>query len=78
LYRLHETDADLILQHTDEHTLRRHIRHHGMLSLTEDALLKAGDGITSLAEIQGMGGIGFYTSPPPIPEIPAQESPPPT
>jgi type II secretory ATPase GspE/PulE/Tfp pilus assembly ATPase PilB-like protein len=78
LYRLHEMDADLILQHADEHTLRRHIRHHGMLSLTEDALLKARDGITSLAEIQTTGGNGFYTSPSPAPDIATQESPPPT
>jgi len=65
MYRLQEADADLILQHADEHTLRRHVRHQGMLSLVEDALLKAADGITSLAEIQTMGGIGFYTLPQP-------------
>ena len=62
IYRLGEADTDLILQHADEHTLRRHIRYHGMLSMIQDALLKAGEGTTSLAEIQAMGGIGFYAS----------------
>lgn len=76
MYRMQEADADLILQHADEHTLRRHIRHQGMLSLVEDALLKAADGITSLAEIQTMGGIGFYTLPqPPLEEVSAGETP---
>ena len=75
MYRLQEADTDLILQHADEHNLRRHIRHHGMLSLVEDALLKAAEGITSLAEIQAMGGIGFYTSPrPPLEEVCARET----
>lgn len=74
--RLQEADADVILQHADEHTLRRHIRHHGMLSLVEDALLKAADGITSLAEIQTMGGIGFYTLPQlPLKEVSTEEAP---
>jgi general secretion pathway protein E len=79
LYRLREADTDLILRHADEHTLRRHIRRHGMLSMIQDALAKAGEGTTSLAEIQVMGGVGFYASSPPIPDLTSKESaPPPT
>ncbi len=61
VYRLREEDADLILRHTDEHTLRRHIRRHGTLSLLEDDLGKVAEGITTFAEIQSLGGFGFYT-----------------
>jgi type II secretory ATPase GspE/PulE/Tfp pilus assembly ATPase PilB-like protein len=79
LYRLREADTDLILRHADEHTLRRHIRRHGMLSMIQDALAKAGEGTTSLAEIQVMGGVGFYASSPPVPDLTSKESaPPPT
>jgi hypothetical protein len=35
VYRMQEHDSDLILHHTDEHTLRRHIREQGTLSLLE-------------------------------------------
>jgi general secretion pathway protein E len=74
LYRLHEADTDLILQHADEHTLRRHICRQGMLSMIQDALLKAEEGITSLADIQTMGGIGFYASPPAVTDNTKPES----
>lgn len=47
----------------DEHTLRRHFRRHGTLSLLEDDLGKVAEGITTFAEIQSIGGLGFYTSP---------------
>jgi type II secretory ATPase GspE/PulE/Tfp pilus assembly ATPase PilB-like protein len=72
VYRLREEDADLILQHADEHTLRRHIRKHGTLSLIEDDLLKAAEGITSLGEIQSAGGLGFF-APPPANGLPARK-----
>lgn len=61
VYRLHEEDVDLILRHTDEHSLRRHLRRHGTRSLLEDILLKATEGVTSVEEIQSLGGLGFYT-----------------
>ena len=60
-WRLHEEEADLILKHTDEHTLRRRLRKQGMSSLLEDDLSKVSEGITTLAEMQVMGGFGFYT-----------------
>jgi type II secretory ATPase GspE/PulE/Tfp pilus assembly ATPase PilB-like protein len=59
IWRLGEDDADLILKHADERSLRRHIRHGGTLSLLEDDLRKVGDGTTCFAEIQTVGGIGF-------------------
>lgn len=64
-YRLREEDAGLILQHADEHALRRHIRKRGTLSLVEDDLVKVADGITSLGELQAAGGLGFFAPPPP-------------
>lgn len=64
VYRLHEEDADLILRHADEHTLRRHLRKYGTLSLVEDDLLKVTAGITSLGELQAAGGLGFFAPPP--------------
>jgi type II secretory ATPase GspE/PulE/Tfp pilus assembly ATPase PilB-like protein len=64
VYRLREEDVDLILSHADEHTLRRHIRKYGTLSLVEDDLAKVAEGITSLGELQAAGGLGFFALPP--------------
>ncbi len=64
VHRLREEDADLILKHADERTLRRHMRMAGTLSLHDDDLLKVADGITSLAELRAIGGASFYESPP--------------
>jgi type II secretory ATPase GspE/PulE/Tfp pilus assembly ATPase PilB-like protein len=61
VWRLHEEEADLILKHADEHTLRRRLRKQGMSSLLEDDLSKVSEGITTLAEMQAVGGFGFYT-----------------
>ena len=64
IHRLREADADLILAHADEHTLRRHLRRLGALSLLEDDLEKVADGITSIAEFQAVGGMGFFARDP--------------
>lgn len=64
VHRLREEDIDLILDHCDEHTFRRHIRSRGTLSLIEDDLIKVATGITSIAEIQAIGGMGFFVPPP--------------
>jgi general secretion pathway protein E len=56
IWRKAESDYELILSHPDEHALRRRLRHRGIKSLVEDGLLKVGEGLTSLAELQGMGG----------------------
>ena len=58
---MHEEESDLILKHADEQTLRRRLRKQGMSSLLEDDLSKVSEGITTLAEMQTVGGFGFYT-----------------
>ena len=62
VWRLQEEEADLILKHADEHTLRRRLRKQGMSCLLEDDLAKIAEGITTLAEMQAVGGFGFYTA----------------
>ena len=64
IHRLREADADLILAHADEHTLRRHLRGRGALSLLEDDLQKVAEGITSIAEFQAVGGMSFFAREP--------------
>jgi general secretion pathway protein E len=61
IWRLHEGDDELIVRPADEQTLRRELRAHGVHSLLYDALFKAAAGITSLTEVQTIGGQGrFY------------------
>ena len=60
IHRLREEDADLILAHADEHTLRRQLRGQGASSLFDDALQKVAEGLTSIAEFQAIGGMGFF------------------
>lgn len=62
VWRLREEEADLILTHVDEHTLRRRLRKQNMSSLLEDDLAKVSEGLTTLAEMQAVGGFGFYTA----------------
>jgi len=62
VWRLQGDDVDLILNHTDEHTLRWHLRSYGTVSLIEDCLRKVAEGITSLDEIERIGGLGFFSS----------------
>jgi type II secretory ATPase GspE/PulE/Tfp pilus assembly ATPase PilB-like protein len=64
IHRLREEDADLILARADEHSLRRHLRGRGSLSLLEDDLQKVAEGITSIAEFQQVGGMGFFARDP--------------
>ena len=60
IHRLTESDADLIVSHADEHTLRRHLRGRGALSMVEDDLQKVAEGVTTIAEFQSVGGMGFF------------------
>ena len=63
LWRLEESDYKAILDHADEHALRRHLarRHHA--NFLRDGLQKVAAGVTSLAELRRTGsGIGFYRS----------------
>lgn len=64
IHRLREQDADLILAHADERTLRRQMRERGALSLLQDDLAKVADGLTSIAEFQTIGGMGFFVREP--------------
>jgi type II secretory ATPase GspE/PulE/Tfp pilus assembly ATPase PilB-like protein len=64
IHRLREQDADLILAHGDERTLRRQMRECGPLSLLKDDLAKVEEGITTIAEFQSIGGIGFFVREP--------------
>jgi general secretion pathway protein E len=64
IHRLGEEDADLILSHVDEHTLRRHLRGRGALSMLEDDLAKVAEGVTTIAEFQSVGGMGFFARDP--------------
>jgi general secretion pathway protein E len=63
VWRLHEEDDQLILRHADEQTIRRELRARGVHSLLYDALAKAATGITSLTEIQTIGGQGRFYHP---------------
>ena len=57
-WRLDTRDYDLIVTHSTEHELRRHLADLGHVSLLEDGLAKVQDGTTSLSEIRRMGATG--------------------
>ena len=61
LWRLGEEDYRLILEHADEHRLRRHFheRLHG--GLIQDGLAKVVAGATSLSELRRAGSGAFPT-----------------
>jgi type II secretory ATPase GspE/PulE/Tfp pilus assembly ATPase PilB-like protein len=58
IWRKAEVDYELILSHPDQHALRRKLRHRGIKSLLEDGMIKVGEGLTSLSELQVIGGLG--------------------
>lgn len=55
VWRLREPDLDRIIAHSDEHSLRQHLRK-STLSLLEDDLLKVEEGLTTVAEFETAGG----------------------
>jgi type II secretory ATPase GspE/PulE/Tfp pilus assembly ATPase PilB-like protein len=59
LWRLEESDYQLILGHADEHTLRRQFAGSGRIPLLQDGLAKVAAGITSLAELRRAGAGAF-------------------
>jgi general secretion pathway protein E len=63
VWRLDERTDELIGKHTDERTLRRLLREQGLGSLMDDALQKAAEGVTSLAEVQTLGSQGRFYAP---------------
>ena len=60
IWRKTESDYELLLSHTDEHSLRRHLRERGRKTVLEDGLIKAREGITSLVELQHMGALTTF------------------
>jgi type II secretory ATPase GspE/PulE/Tfp pilus assembly ATPase PilB-like protein len=60
IWRKTESDYRLLLEHTDEHSLRRHLRERGRKTVLEDGLVKAREGVTSLAELQHMGALTTF------------------
>lgn len=56
IWRKTESDYQLILDHADEHTLRRHLDSSGFQSILDDGLDKVNAGITTVSEIQTVGG----------------------
>jgi general secretion pathway protein E len=52
LWRLDESDYQLILRHTDEHRLRMHLAERGHRFLANEAIAKLDQGITTLAEVK--------------------------
>ena len=52
LWRLRQEDYRLILDHSDEHTLRKHFHKSQGESLLADGLAKIDAGVTSLAELR--------------------------
>jgi general secretion pathway protein E len=58
VWRLDNATRQAILAHVDEITLRQQLRQRGARCLLEDALEKAAQGITTLAEVQTLGGQG--------------------
>ena len=52
LWRLHESDYQMILRHTDEHRLRMHLLDRGHSSLVNEAFAKMEEGITTFAELR--------------------------
>lgn len=61
IHRMRDEDADLILAHADERAIRAHMRHRGAKSLVEQVLSHARDGVTSLDEMRGGLGLGFFS-----------------
>lgn len=54
--QINEAHYDLILQHAGERSPRRRMREAELKSVLEDGLIQAGRGITSLRQLQQMGG----------------------
>lgn len=52
LWRLDESDYQMILHHTDEHRLRMHLAERGHRFLAGEAIAKLEEGVTSLPEIK--------------------------
>lgn len=59
LWRLHESDYQMVLRHTDEHRLRMHLLDRGHSTLVNEAYAKMEEGITSFAELRQVAAGSF-------------------
>lgn len=59
LWRLDESDYQMILRHLDEHCLRMHLFDKGHRFLIDDALAKLEQGVTTLSELRRMSAGSF-------------------
>jgi general secretion pathway protein E len=62
VWRVHADDYSLILQGIDRKRLYEHLREQGHIFMLDDGLSKAADGLTSLDEIRGLGGLSAFQS----------------
>lgn len=62
VWRVSADDYSLILQGIDRKRLYEHLREQGHIFMLDDGLNKAADGITSLDELRGLGGLSAFQS----------------
>jgi len=53
-------DYEMILQGADRKRVYGHLRERGHAFLLDDGMKKALDGVTSLDQLRGMGGLSAY------------------
>ena len=56
VWRVGNSDADLILEEKDDQYMRRHLADAGHRFMIDDALVKAGRGLTDLRQIRNLMG----------------------
>lgn len=61
VHRLRQEDADLVLAHADERTIRAQMRQGGTRSFSDEIMSYVRDGFTSLEEVRRGLGLGFYS-----------------
>ncbi len=62
VWRVHADDYSLILQGVDRKKLYEHLRKHGHAFMLDDGLSKAAEGVTTLDELRGLGGLSAFQS----------------
>lgn len=60
VWRVRSDDYSLILQGTDRKRLYEHLREQGHVFMLDDGLSKAAEGLTSLDELRGLGGLSAF------------------
>jgi len=62
VWRVRANDYSLILQGVDRKRLYEHLRKQGHVFMLDDGLSKAAEGITSLDDLRGLGGLSAFQS----------------